>query len=128
MGTALAAEAVLKFYDTELQVDVVGPRKMITLLGSDGNEIFSISETVVTGWLLIILLYILIRWLTKDLKVKPTSKKQVLAEWFVTFFNNLVKENMGSRSGKACALHCHDIYICADRLSDKRSRFQEYDG
>ena len=61
MGTALAAEAVLKFYDTELQVDVVGPRKMITLLGSDGNEIFSISETVVTGWLLIILLYILIR-------------------------------------------------------------------
>ena len=100
MGTALAAEAVSKFYDTELQVDVVGPRKMITLLGSDGNEIFSISETVVTGWLLIILLYILIRWLTKDLKVTPTSKKQVLAEWFVTFFNNLVKENMGSRMVK----------------------------
>lgn len=100
MGTALAAEAVSKFYDTELQVDVDGPRKMIMLLNSDGNEIFSISETVVTGWLLIILLYILIRWLTKDLKVKPTSKKQVLAEWFVTFFNNLVKENMGSRMVK----------------------------
>ena len=35
MGTALAAEAVLKFYDTELQVDVLVPRILISLLGSD---------------------------------------------------------------------------------------------
>lgn len=96
METAQAAEAAAKFFDTELHVDVLGPRKMIRLLDGD-TEIFSISETVVTGWLLIILLFILIKWLTSDLKVVPTSKKQVLAEWFVTFFNNLVKENMGSK-------------------------------
>ncbi|MGN0637084.1 MAG: F0F1 ATP synthase subunit A [Huintestinicola sp.] len=100
METAQAASALSAaaagFFDTELHVDVLGPRKMITVMnGSD--ELFSISETVVTGWLLIILLFILIKWLTSDLKVVPTSKKQVLAEWFVTFFNNLVKENMGSK-------------------------------
>lgn len=89
MDTAQAAD-----FPVELQVDVVGPRKMITFLNG-GEEVFAISETVVTGWLLIIVLFILMKWLTSDLKVVPTSKKQVLAEWFVTFFNNLVKEQMG---------------------------------
>lgn len=92
METALAAAA----FDTELHVEVLGPRKMITFMNGT-DELFSISETVVTGWLLIIVLFILIKWLTSDLKVVPESKKQVLAEWFVTFFNNLVKENMGSK-------------------------------
>ena len=81
METAQAASALSAaaagFFDTELHVDVLGPRKMITVM--DGTrELFSISETVVTGWLLIILLFILIKWLTSDLKVVPTSKKQVL--------------------------------------------------
>lgn len=89
MDTAQTAD-----FPVELQVDVVGPRKMITFLNG-GEEVFAISETVVTGWLLIIVLFILMKWLTSDLKVVPTSKKQVLAEWFVTFFNNLVKEQMG---------------------------------
>lgn len=97
MENAQAAETAAKFFDTELQVDVLGPRKMITLLDSGGTEIFSISETVVTGWLLIVILFIVVKWLTSDLKVVPTSKKQVLAEWFVTFFNNLVTENMGKK-------------------------------
>ncbi len=81
-------------YNTELTVDVVGPRKMI-VFSQGGNEIFAISETVVTGWLVIIILFVLIKFLTSDLKVKPTSKRQVLAEWFVSFFNDLVKTNMG---------------------------------
>ncbi|MGN0642412.1 MAG: F0F1 ATP synthase subunit A [Huintestinicola sp.] len=89
MDTAQAAD-----FSTELQVEVVGPRKMITFFNG-GDEVLAISETVVTGWLLIIVLFILMKWLTSDLKVVPTSKKQVLAEWFVTFFNNLVKEQMG---------------------------------
>jgi cytidine deaminase len=67
-------------YNTELTVDVVGPRKMI-VFSQGGNEIFAISETVVTGWLVIIILFVLIKFLTSDLKVKPTSKRQVLAEW-----------------------------------------------
>lgn len=96
METAQAAQTAANFYDTELHVDVLGPRKMITLMNGD-SEILAVSETVVTGWLIILVLFILIRWLTKDMKVVPTSKKQVLAEWFVTFFNDLVKENMGAK-------------------------------
>ena len=72
METAQAAEAAAKFFDTELHVDVLGPRKMITLLDGD-TEIFSISETVVTGWLLIILLFILIRWLTSRRIIIPAA-------------------------------------------------------
>lgn len=97
MENAQAAVLAANFFDTELQVDVLGPRKMITVLDGAGQEIFSISETVVTGWLLIIILFIVVKWLTSDLKVVPTSKKQVLAEWFVTFFTDLVKENMGKK-------------------------------
>lgn len=96
MDTAQAAQTAAKFYDTELHVDVLGPRKMITLMDGD-TELFAISETVVTGWLIILVLFILMKWLTSDLKVVPTSKKQVLAEWFVTFFNDLVKDNMGAK-------------------------------
>ncbi len=102
MEIALAAQAVAQeaesFYSTELNIDVVGPRKMITIdldnLGLDFDIV--ISETVVTGWLIIIALFFLMKWLTSDLKVVPTTKRQVLAEWFVTFFENLCKENMGS--------------------------------
>ncbi|MBR4224753.1 MAG: F0F1 ATP synthase subunit A, partial [Oscillospiraceae bacterium] len=82
-------------YDTELTVDVVGPRKMITIM-SGGEELFSISETVVTGWLVIILLAIFFKVLTHNMKVKPESKRQVVAEWIVEFFNGLVKDNMGA--------------------------------
>ncbi len=83
-------------FSTELAVEVTGPRKMITFLRG-GEELFSISETVVTGWVIIIALFILIKILTHDLKVRPESKRQVLAEWFVEFFNNLVRDNMGEK-------------------------------
>lgn len=83
-------------FDTELHVDVSGPRKAIIFMNGE-SEVFAVSETVVTGWLLIIVLFILMKWLTSDLKVVPTSKKQVLAEWFVTFFNDLVRDTMGSK-------------------------------
>lgn len=96
MDTAQAAETVAKAFDTELHVDVIGPKKMITFMNGD-TELFAISETVVTGWVIIIALFILIKWLTSDLKVVPTSRKQVLAEWFVTFFTDTVKDNMGPK-------------------------------
>lgn len=88
-------ESTEKFYDTELNLEVTGPKKMITLW-ADGKEVFSISETIVTGWVIILLVALLLKWLTSDLKVVPTSKKQAAAEWIVTFFNDLVTENLGA--------------------------------
>lgn len=83
-------------YDVGLDVEVVGPRKMITLMDG-GREVFSVSETVVTGWLIIIVIALLLKFLTHGMKVRPESKWQVIAEWIVEFFNDLVSDNMGAK-------------------------------
>ncbi|MCC8042267.1 MAG: F0F1 ATP synthase subunit A [Oscillospiraceae bacterium] len=88
METLLAED-----FSTELDVSVVGPRKMIQI--AFGDFTLDISETIVTGWLIIVVLFILMKWLTKDLKVVPETKRQVIAEYIVEFFNNTVKEMMG---------------------------------
>lgn len=80
-------------FSTELDVSVVGPKKIIELTVG-GHEII-ISETIVTGWILIVLLFILMRWLTKDLKLVPETRRQVIAEYIVGFFNDTVKQMMG---------------------------------
>ncbi len=54
-----------------------------------------LSATLVIGWILIIAAFFFCRWLTKDLKVVPTTKRQAVAEWMVSFMNNLVDENVG---------------------------------
>ncbi|MDR1674329.1 MAG: F0F1 ATP synthase subunit A [Oscillospiraceae bacterium] len=57
-----------------------------------------ISETVVVGWILIIVIGIILKLLTHDLKKIPTGKRQVIAEWIVTTVNSLVKETMGEKN------------------------------
>ena len=37
-----------------MNIDVQGPRRMIQLLDAEGNIRFAISESVVTGWLVIL--------------------------------------------------------------------------
>ena len=54
-----------------MEIDVVGPRKILTL-DFGGTEI-SISETLVTGWIVMIALTIFILWLTHYLKVVPET-------------------------------------------------------
>lgn len=54
-----------------------------------------ITETVVTGWIIIAAVLLLCLWLTRGLKKKPDKKRQIVAEMLVKFVNGLVKENMG---------------------------------
>ena len=54
-----------------------------------------ITETLVMGWLIIVVVTILCLWLTHDLKKVPETKRQVLAEMFVKFVNGMVESNMG---------------------------------
>lgn len=79
-----------------MEIEVVGPRKIITFTLSGGTEI-AISETLVTGWIVMILLTVIILILTHDMKVVPESKRQVAAEWIVNFFENTVKDTMGPK-------------------------------
>ncbi|MBR1864471.1 MAG: F0F1 ATP synthase subunit A [Ruminococcus sp.] len=56
-----------------------------------------ITETVVMGWLIVAVVTLLCLWLTRGLKKVPDSKRQVVAEMFVKFVNDMVKKNMGEK-------------------------------
>lgn len=56
-----------------------------------------ITETQVNSWIVMLVIAILCLVLTHDLKVRPTSKRQIIAEWIVEKVNGLVRSNMGER-------------------------------
>ena len=56
-----------------------------------------ISESQVNSLAVLISLFGLCLFLTRDLKVRPDSKRQVIAEWIVETVQNLVNTNMGER-------------------------------
>lgn len=56
-----------------------------------------ITETQVNMWIIMIVIALLCKWLTHNLKVKPSGKRQVVAEFLVTMANNFVVTNMGER-------------------------------
>lgn len=71
-----------------------GPRVVFTLPIFGGIDI---TETIVIGWIIIVAVLLLCLWLTRDLKKVPEKKRQLVAEMFVNFVNNSVKETMGER-------------------------------
>ena len=62
-------------------------------------EIFEIkiTETQVNSWLVILVIFVLCKWLTHGLKVKPEGKRQIIAEYLVTSVEKLVSSNMSRR-------------------------------
>ena len=54
-----------------------------------------ITETQVNSWIVIALIFLLCVVLTRGMKVRGTSKRQVVAEWIVEQVTKLVRENMG---------------------------------
>ena len=56
-----------------------------------------ITETQVNSWIVMLAITILCLVLTHDLKVRPTSKRQIIAEWIVEKVTGLVSGNMGER-------------------------------
>ncbi|MDE6594524.1 MAG: F0F1 ATP synthase subunit A, partial [Oscillospiraceae bacterium] len=66
--------------------------------GEDAEVVFSISESVVTGWLVILIITAVCLFLTKDLKKVPETKRQCAAEYIVNTVNNMVSINMDKNS------------------------------
>ena len=66
-----------------------GPRVVFEILG------WKCTETIVLGWLVILIVLVLSIFLTRNLKKVPETKRQVVSEMMVNFVNNLVKSNMG---------------------------------
>ena len=56
-----------------------------------------VTATQVNSLLVIIAITALCIWLTHDLKVRPTSKRQIIAEWLVEKATGLVSANMGEK-------------------------------
>ncbi|MDE5859127.1 MAG: F0F1 ATP synthase subunit A [Oscillospiraceae bacterium] len=71
---------------------------MFCILSESDEVVFSISESVVTGWLVILIISIVCIILTKDLKKIPETKRQCAAEYIVNTVNNMVSVNMDKSS------------------------------
>ena len=67
-----------------------------------------ITETQVNSLLVVLVITALCLILTHDLKVRPTSKRQIIAEWIVEKATNLVNANMGEEFAKG-----YTPFICA---------------
>lgn len=61
------------------------------------NLVIKISEVQVNSIIVLLFLFILCKVLTHNMKVKPTSKRQLIAEFIVEKATNLVTENMGEK-------------------------------
>lgn len=101
----LIAMIVLPFVAAiALKVLTKGPSEGISLTGAQVFWVvpmpimdLHITESQVNSLAVTISLFGLILFLTRDLKVKPTSKRQVIAEWIVETVQKLVDANMGER-------------------------------
>jgi F-type H+-transporting ATPase subunit a len=69
----------------------------IPLPGSEGRS-FDINETILISWLVMVILIVLARLLTRKLQETPRGS-QVFLEWAVEFLNNFSREHFGRRSG-----------------------------
>lgn len=56
-----------------------------------------ITETQVNSWIVMAILTLLCIFLTRNLQVRPVSKRQIVAEWIVEKVTNLVKANMNEK-------------------------------
>ena len=59
-------------------------------------HVLTITETQVNSLIVVLLIALFCFWLTRNLKVIPESKKQIVAEWIVEKVTNLVHGNMSS--------------------------------
>lgn len=78
-----------------MNLEVQGPKRMFSLIGEDGNIIFSISESVVTGWIVILIVLAACLILTRNMQKVPVTKRQCAAEYIVNTVNSMIESNMG---------------------------------
>lgn len=64
-----------------------------------GKLVIDIKPEAIIQLVLVLLIGILAWWATKDLKRRPTEKKQVLVEYIYTTIQNVVNANMGEQYG-----------------------------
>ncbi|MBE6850829.1 MAG: F0F1 ATP synthase subunit A [Ruminococcus sp.] len=86
------------FFKGTTEISVTGPKIIASF------EVFGVTinftESILLSWIIIGAVTLLLMWLTKDMKTKNISKRQVLAEWAVQTVYNLVDDTMGKGNRK----------------------------
>lgn len=77
------------------------------------NDWFMLSGAVVNTWIIMGVIVLFCIFLTRGLKVHPTSKRQIVAEWLVLKVNDLVSANMGPKFSSYGPLVAAVLSICA---------------
>ena len=77
-------------------INITGARILFEIPVTD-SFVIKITQAQVNSWIVILFLFILCKVLTRNLKVKPESKRQLIAEFIVEKATNLVNENMGQK-------------------------------
>ena len=77
-----------------MNVNITGAKVLFTIPVFDG---IPITETIVNTWIVMAVIVAVCIFLTYNMKVRATSKRQIIAETLVGMVNKLVKENMGER-------------------------------
>ena len=75
-----------------MNVDISGPKILLSIPELGG---FVLTESVVVTWIVMLILVLLCRFMTKNMQIRPQKKRQVIAEWAVTSIQNLVENDMG---------------------------------
>lgn len=83
------------FFRGTTEIDVKGPG-VLTSFEVFGVTI-NITETIVLGWVLIAVLACVFRFMTAHMEKVPTKKRQIVAEWIVNTFHNLLDDTMGKK-------------------------------
>lgn len=61
-----------------------------------GPFTFELAPEIVMQWVILVIITLLVLWLTKNLKIRPT-KKQVAVEYLYTALRNVVIANVGEK-------------------------------
>ncbi len=79
-----------------MELNISGPKIIFTIpTGIPILGDIEITETILVSWLVLLLIFILCRWFTHDLKVEKISKRQAVAEMLYEMATNFVMDTMG---------------------------------
>ncbi len=120
MNDMIGQNLVLLAEEAERTFTIDGPLRSIPLPFLNdvlGEENACIAESVVTQWVVMVVLGVLFFILGRNLKLKPESRRQVVAEWIVGFFVGYVDTAMGNKYVKRYgpyigSLFCFIILSC----------------
>lgn len=77
-----------------MDLEITGAKILLSIPELGG---FMLTETVVVTWAVMLVLILAVRYMTKNLQVHPTTKRQVIAETLVEAAQNFVGSSMGKK-------------------------------